>query len=253
MITIITVCYNAGPDLQRTLNSCSSQIDTDFQHLIIDGGSQDNTAEIVFEYSRIIKDVIFLSESDKGIYDAMNKAIKLLDSGWVLFLNAGDLFFSSDIIQNYKKILIENPDKAIVWGDIAIYSHKLENDFSIVSQEFCPLIIIKNICHQSIFYNFDCIGELLRYNTEYKVCADFELLLTLHIRFSNQYFYKVNDLPVVKYLAGGYSEREVFSRLKERKFIIRRSNISMFKKIINLLNVKRLYLLHKLKMSNLFF
>ena len=95
-ISIITVCYNSSATISRTLNSIQSQSYKDYEVIIIDGNSTDNTLEIVEEFKDIIS--IVVSESDTGIYDALNKGINLSSGDVIAILHSNDFFASSDVL-----------------------------------------------------------------------------------------------------------------------------------------------------------
>lgn len=96
-ITVVTVCFNAEKVLEQTMLSVLSQTYKDIEYLVIDGGSKDGTLDIIKKYSDKVK---WISEPDKGIYDAMNKAIKMASGEWINFMNAGDCFDSIDVLEN---------------------------------------------------------------------------------------------------------------------------------------------------------
>lgn len=96
-ITVVTVCFNAEKVLEQTMLSVLSQTYKDIEYLVIDGGSKDGTLDIIKKYSDKVK---WISEPDKGIYDAMNKAIKMASGEWINFMNAGDCFASIDVLEN---------------------------------------------------------------------------------------------------------------------------------------------------------
>lgn len=96
-ITVVTVCFNAEKVLEQTMLSVLSQTYKDIEYLVIDGGSKDGTLDIIKKYSDKVK---WISEPDKGIYDAMNKAVKMASGEWINFMNAGDCFASIDVWEN---------------------------------------------------------------------------------------------------------------------------------------------------------
>lgn len=101
-ISVITICYNAENDIERTIRSVLSQTFLDMEYIIVDGDSKDNTVNIA---QKIIKEfphhqVHLISEPDNGIYDAMNKGIKLAKGEWINMMNAGDCFADQNVLQN---------------------------------------------------------------------------------------------------------------------------------------------------------
>ena len=101
-ISIITVCFNSEKEIGKTIRSVLGQTYEEFEYIIVDGNSSDNTIEvakeIIAEYSH--KNVRVISEPDRGIYDAMNKAIKLAHGDWLNFMNSGDVFSNNHIVKD---------------------------------------------------------------------------------------------------------------------------------------------------------
>ena len=98
IITIITVVYNAATILEKTIRSVINQSYQNIEYIIIDGNSQDGTLDVIKQYEEKID--YWQSEPDKGIYDAMNKAIELSTGQWISFMNAGDLFYDNETIKS---------------------------------------------------------------------------------------------------------------------------------------------------------
>lgn len=97
ILTIITVCFNIKDEIERTCQSIVNQTWQNFEWIVIDGGSTDGTVDILKKYSDRIN--ILVSEPDKGIYNAMNKGIKLSHGEWLNFMNGGDRFTSNDVLK----------------------------------------------------------------------------------------------------------------------------------------------------------
>ena len=93
-ISIITVCYNSQKTIEKTIKSVLSQSYKNFEYIIIDGGSTDNTIEIIKKYKKKID--VFKSKKDKGIYDAINKGIKYSTGSVVSILHSDDIFYDND-------------------------------------------------------------------------------------------------------------------------------------------------------------
>lgn len=100
-VTVVTVCYNAAETIEKTMLSVINQTYDNVEYLIIDGGSKDETLSIIKKYENKISK--WISELDKGIYDAMNKAIKMATGEWINFMNAGDSFASNDVLEKIFK------------------------------------------------------------------------------------------------------------------------------------------------------
>lgn len=102
-LSIITINYNNRDGLKRTLQSVENQNTRDFEHVIIDGASTDGSAEDIRKYAENKPNVIWVSEPDSGIYNAMNKGAKLASGEYLLFLNSGDDLYSSHVVQDFNK------------------------------------------------------------------------------------------------------------------------------------------------------
>ena len=112
-LSIITITYNAGKFLGRTLESIVSQTDQDFEYLLIDGGSADDTLEIAEKYRSRIN--VLVSEPDKGLYDAMNKGLERASGAYVWFMNAGDEIAEKEAVEKLKIVMKERPD--VIYSD----------------------------------------------------------------------------------------------------------------------------------------
>jgi glycosyltransferase involved in cell wall biosynthesis len=193
-ITIVTVTYNAEQYLERTIKSVISQNYSNIEYIIIDGASTDGTIDIIKKYEQYI--TYWVSEPDKGIYDAMNKSIDVATGEWINFMNAGDSYTEHnpiDFLINYFSTNI-----GMLYGGINIV-----NDSS--SKYISPLDLsyyTKKMpcCHQSIFFNLNIIKNY-RFNTTYKINADLDLILRI---YKDNYKYKYFDIPFVNFLSDGY-------------------------------------------------
>jgi len=121
-LSVITVTYNAASTLERTLKSVREQTYPHIEHLIVDGASKDNTVAIIQQYAH--DKMVWLSEPDKGLYDAMNKAAGMATGDYLCFLNAGDTFFAPDTVEKMMHIVETELFPDIVYGDTAIVDEK---------------------------------------------------------------------------------------------------------------------------------
>ena len=103
-ISVITVCFNAVSTIEKTICSVLNQSWSDLEYIIIDGGSKDGTVDILKKYSSRLS--YYISEPDKGIYDAMNKGVKKASGDYVLFLGADDLLFDNEVLSVIVKKLV---------------------------------------------------------------------------------------------------------------------------------------------------
>ena len=217
IFSIIIPTFNSAKVLKKALNSISNQTFRDFEILIIDGLSSDNTLEICnfFNDERI---KIF-SEKDRSIYDAMNKGIKLAKGDWLYFLGSDDTLYDYKVLEDVNE-LINNTTSLIIYGNVLINGNAgWANDTQIYDGLFnLEKLLKRNISHQAIFYSKKIIKKE-SYNLDYKVCADYDLNLKLYSKHNFQYFNRV----IANFTGGGYS---VIS--KDNEFSITESAIKYF-------------------------
>lgn len=175
LISVIIVVYNAQKTIENCIKSILNQSGV-YELIIIDGLSDDNTVNIINKYIDRIS--FFISEKDKGIYDAMNKGIDAAKGDFIYFLGADDLFFDNDVLEHVSQILVkEEPD--LLLGKI-IYDNNL-----IVKPRFNFMLSLHNtIHHQGTFYK-RTLFDNFRYNTKYKAISDYELNLICYINRMN--------------------------------------------------------------------
>lgn len=184
-ITVITVCYNAADILPMTLESVLAQDYDDFEYVIQDGDSTDDTPDVIAAYKEKFeaKNIPFRynRERDGGIYDAMNKAVTFANGDFINFMNAGDCFYSSDVLRIVSRA-IKDPAPAgtsaagIIFGDCAVYEFGRFFKYQKSPEEIETKMPFS---HQSVFARSD----LLRANpfdTGYRFSADYDFLLTMH-------------------------------------------------------------------------
>lgn len=161
--SIIIPTLNCGHKLAATIDSVLSQSGTLYELIVIDGGSTDETTHLLRQYEGRID---YLSEADCGVYDAMNKGIRRATGQYIYFLGAGDTL-RPNILEQIDKVL-PSDELAFVYGDAYLARYDLE-----VCGEFHPAEFrVRNICHQSIFYNASIFDTLGHYDTHYKVYGD---------------------------------------------------------------------------------
>ncbi len=179
MISVITICYNERDSIRGTIDSVLNQTYTDFEYIIKDGGSTDDTVSIVNSYEDAFKKkgISFrvISAKDKGIYDGMNAGVMEASGEWINFMNAGDEFFSENVLEK----IFAGRD----WtGTDLIYGDTAEEEFGELHYfRKCPERIEERMpfSHQSVFVRRE---EMLRhpFDMKYPIGADYNFLLTLH-------------------------------------------------------------------------
>lgn len=222
-ISIITVTFNSGKTLHDTIQSVFSQSYPNIEYILIDGSSKDNTVEIIKEYkSQFCGRMKWISEPDKGLYDAMNKGIRMATGDIVGIINSDDFYHRTDIIA---KVAEAFQDKAVqaVYGDIRFVDpdnlKKTVRYYS--SKNFSPRRFRYGFmpAHPTFFTYRKYFDEFGYYKTDYRIAADYELL----IRFLYTYHLKIKYLPIdfMKMRTGGASTASIKSNLLLNKEIVR--------------------------------
>jgi len=170
-ISIITVCYNEVDEIEKTCASVVAQIYDNIEWIVVDGGSNDGTIKIFKKYEKYIHK--FISEKDDGVYDAMNKGIKMATGEFLLFLNGGDYLFSNGILSNIFRNTRYKSD--ILYGDCCIVHKDGKKQLSNFPKNINKYYFL-NVCinHQSTFIRRDLFEKHGLYDTDYKILADYE-------------------------------------------------------------------------------
>lgn len=180
MITVITVTYNAAAIISETVRSIINQQNCRFEFILVDGASTDNTVNIVTnEISSLDSKNCacrIVSEKDNGIYDAMNKGVRLANGDYVIFMNGGDTFYSNDVLASFEKAISLNQDLDVYYGDTMMHFYEgtgiLHDDENSTRNPTMPFI------HQSVIVKKE---RLLQhpFDTSFKICADLEFFYYL--------------------------------------------------------------------------
>ena len=215
---IITVCFNSEKTIQRTISSVINQTFKNYQYIIIDGGSTDNTLKIIEKNRKFLKNkLILVSEKDHGIYDAMNKGIKLVQNseGFINFLNSDDNYYSKKTLENVLKF--NNND--FIYGKIAIQ----ENQYKIYSGKPVKLkLIFKNLPHQpSVFLKKSVFLKLGFFSDQYKISSDFDFFIRVFKSNSISKFFL--DLTLTTMSPFGVSNSNILRTYYEKIIIIYRN------------------------------
>lgn len=198
IFSIVTVSYNAGQLIEQTINSVVNQTFTDYEYLIIDGLSTDNTVEIIKRYSENIS--YWISERDDGVYNAMNKAITKCSGKWILFLNAGDVFTDQNVLSNISKYC--DLDVDFICGNrhrVNIHGHKFLERAGPLKESYFKEVVF----HQSLFTR-RTLFSLRPYNEAYKLAADYEYVL---YAIKKNCRFKFVNVCISDFLEGGLSRQ----------------------------------------------
>lgn len=245
-ISIITTTYNSASTIKDTLESVNSQNYSIIEHIIVDGGSKDNTLSLVERYGKSVSTVI--SEPDKGIYDAMNKGIKAATGDVIGMLNSDDFFTSDDIIEtvvdNFK-----NSDIDALYGDIHFVN---PDDISKCVRYYSSAIFKPPLfrfglmpAHPSFYMKRELYEKHGLYSLDYKIASDYDLLIRYLHREKIKYKYINKDFVTMR--TGGVSTENFNSIVTLNKEIVRACKKYGIYTNMFILSFKYLYKLFELR------
>jgi len=225
-VSIITVCFNSAETIADTLKSLASQSYKNIEHIIVDGGSSDRTLEVIeanrCEHTKVI------SEPDEGLYDAMNKGIKLATGDIVGILNSDDFFESDDVVAAVVGTFLQTPECDLVFGDVVFVD---QDDLSKVTryygaQHFKPWKLRFGWMppHPATFVRRSAYEAAGMYRLDMYISADYEMfvrwLLKAHLRW------KCLDKVLVRMRSGGVSTSGVRSSITLNREIVRACRVN---------------------------
>jgi len=219
--SIVTVCRNAEETINKVIESVLLQDYISYEYIVIDGLSQDRTFQIAQNYKQRFEaksiEYTLISESDRGIYDAMNKGIKMASGEYIIFMNADDAFNNSNVLSSIKRSMTLS---CSVIPEIMVGSTRmLQSDGSSYIQK--PKNIEKEILgrmpfvHQSAVVKSDLLKEVF-FNTQFKISADYFFFLSAYVSGVS---FKIIDVVVADYFTGGFSAQNAKLYLKELKAV----------------------------------
>lgn len=212
--SIITVCLNAGEQLQKTVLRVLEQDFPDFEIIIKDGVSVDDSLEMLPSDKRIK----IIVNSDEGIYDAMNQSLSYVTGKYLIFLNAGDLLESSTVLSSVRRFINENQGLGLYYYDYKTTSFDKKVNSPRTLNGFT---LFRNmLCHQCCVFEVDKFEATGKFHLEYQVVADYDFLLRFLVLQTNNY--KSIDLLGVIFQSGGYSSQNRSLALKEVQSVRRR-------------------------------
>lgn len=196
-ISVITVVFNGAQELQATIDSVVAQNYPHIEYVVIDGGSNDGTVALIQNNLNVIDK--WISERDKGIYDAMNKGVALASGDFVIFMNAGDRFYSHDAIS---QCIAGVSNEDIVYGDHWVIGSR-RNDGHHRAKEVTELPYGMICSHQSMFFRRTLLLKH-QFSLLYGTAGDYECIVRL--KCSGAKFRKSHDVLVSYFTAGGVSD-----------------------------------------------
>jgi glycosyltransferase involved in cell wall biosynthesis len=208
VISVITIVYNGESYIEKTILSVINQTYKNIEFIVVDGQSKDNTVNIVSKYKDRIRH--FISEKDNGIYDAMNKGLKLASGEFVNFLNGGDYFYDDHTIE---KIFSQRADQ---WN--FVYGDSINTDGKTFQKYIKPVKLSRSslrsglgVCHQALFVRRTLSPY---YDLSYRYKAEYNWVIDIIYAISPSSIHYHNG-PVVYYALGGFSEKGLLKNLRE--------------------------------------
>ncbi|TKF23443.1 glycosyltransferase [Vibrio genomosp. F6] len=204
-VSIITINYNESNALKRTIDSVSSQKKCDFEYVVVDGGSCDESVQVIKSNAHVVD--IYISEPDSGIYNAMNKGMELASGEYILYLNSGDVFSDAYVVKKIIDVL------SLINGFDAYYGHAKVDDnkekrVSTIEKYWKTMFY----CHQSLLLRRS-IALQYKFDESYSIAADFEQSIRLHahgVRF------RPLDFVVACISSGGVSDTKRWLSISQR-------------------------------------
>jgi glycosyltransferase involved in cell wall biosynthesis len=206
-VTVVTVVFNDVVGIKKTMSSIFEQSLSNFEYVVVDGGSSDGTYEEILKQKGKIDQIIH--ECDLGLYDAMNKGIGIAKGEYIIFMNSSDFFCSPNSLESAAKLFYENTELAY-YGDHILVSELGRNKYIRTPDTLDMLWKKMPICHQALFVKLDWHRNNL-FNI-YNIAADYEIVCKL---YSERAIKKVH-LPIANYLEGGVSEKSILKSTWER-------------------------------------
>ncbi len=200
-ISIVTITYNSEKTLEKTIKSILSQSFTDYEYIIIDGGSTDGTLNIIKKYEDKI--TYWISEPDDGIYDAMNKGILKATGEWIHLLNSDDYYYDKNVLEKVSQRL--NDKNKFYYFTMIQKDGDKENIYN-WNSFLWKLWYSAYIPHPTMFVSKKAYDTVGLYDTNFKIAADHDMILRL---IGNDIQHKFNDIICTVMVIGGFSSLDI--------------------------------------------
>lgn len=219
--TIITICKNNLDGLKKTFDSIASQTLNNFEWIVIDGNSDDGTQDWLAKNSLQAR---WVSEPDNGIYDAMNKGIKLSQGEYLIFMNSADEFADNNVLDKVENEIIKCENNPIlIYGD-SLDIDEEGNQYYRKAKNYSQIKYGMITQHQAMFFNRLLIDEK-KFENEFKLSADYALICKI-IKNQRSNYIKKLEYPICKFKMGGINEKKRYKAIKE-DYIIRKTILDL--------------------------
>lgn len=215
-LSIITINYNDADGLKRTIESVVNQNSSDFEYIIIDGASTDNSKNIIQTFEAKIN--AWISEPDKGVYEAMNKGIKKAKGDYLLFLNSGDYLYAKNSISSF---LEKEFQEDIVIGDLHLKDHfsSTTHNTKIIPENITAnYLFFDYIPHPSTFIKRSLFKTIGLYNEHNKIVSDWEFFVKSFLLFNASYthFKEIVSVFITDGLSANPKNQELIKKEKTK-------------------------------------
>lgn len=221
-VSVITVVYNSKDAIEKTIRGVLEQTYPNIEYVVIDGGSNDGTVDIIKKYEGKID--YFISEKDTGVYDAMNKGIEQASGEWINFMNAGDTFCDEKVIENILLNLQDKDPVDLIYGDAIEITPQKSRKKIIASVDLSELWKGAKFGHESLFTRASIIKKN-KFDLSYRVSSDYDFIMKC---FSLGYTFKKINIDVLLFSPPGFS-RDHWIKATLENWNIARKNKKEFK------------------------
>ena len=217
-LSVITINYNNYEGLKKTIKSVRNQTNQNFEYIIIDGNSDDNSLQIINENIDII--TTWVSELDEGIYNAMNKGIKKSNGDYIIFINSGDYFYSNHIIEN---ILSHLHNEDLIYGNLCHINNSKQEIFHYPEFLSIQYIWKYSLPHPSTFIKKSLLFDIGLFNEKDKITSDWQFFMSA--LFLKNCSYKKLNFTISTFIGNGISNKfESLNRIENEKYSFMRKN-----------------------------
>lgn len=255
-ISLITITYNSEKTIKDTFQSVLSQRYEQIEYIVVDGASTDQTISIIKKYEPLFGNRLkWISEPDKGLYDALNKGIQMATGEIVGILNSDDFFTNNDILGKVAEAFIANKDIDAIYGDVHfVNSDNLDKCVRYYSSKVFKRELMRMgfmPAHPSFYIRKECLDKYDYYKTDYKIAADFEFLLRLIYKHNIKTLYLPIDMVTMR--TGGVSTSGLESHkhiMKEHMRAFRENDIYTNPFILSLRYIYKIWEIQKYKFTS---
>jgi glycosyltransferase involved in cell wall biosynthesis len=210
-LSIITVNYNQAANLQKTFDSVFCQTFTDYEYIVIDGGSTDGSKALIEQNQD--KLTYWVSEKDKGIYNAMNKGIAQAKGEYCYFLNSGDRLYNATTLAD---LFSKNITEEVVCGKIVFASAERQRTGGHPQKITFSFLFHSYFCHQAVFFKTSLFNRTGVYDESFKILADWALLTLALAKYHASYRY-LEDVVIAYYDTSGISSQKQSEQIMQQE------------------------------------